>query len=208
MKGQRSLDSDPGKIFSKQLYMDNDTRSNLIRSSTLLARSMTVVIIAHRLSTIRNADTIFVVDKGNIIEHGRHEELMSNQGGAYNALVGRQLQPTCSKDSLASSYISEERDLDYTPPISVRCDSLNNGDTRSEAYKLLLSETIKIDYQLEPKKDEANEDDPKYGGPKTRTRSNAVSAQHEQARLFAEAMLNKSEKQESKRNLIHRAKGP
>jgi ABC-type multidrug transport system ATPase subunit len=189
--------------------MDNDTLSNLFRSSTLLARSMTVVIIAHRLSTIRNADTIFVVDKGKIIEHGSHEKLMSNQGGAYNALVRRQLQATRSEDGLASSsYISEERNLDYTPPISVQGDYFNNNDTSNKAYQPLLTETIKIDHQLEPEdEDEANEDDPKYGAPQTPTRSNAVSAQHEQARLFAEAMLNKSEKQDSKRNLIHRVNG-
>jgi ABC-type multidrug transport system ATPase subunit len=187
--------------------MDNDALSNLILSSTLLARSMTVVIIAHRLSTIRNADTIFVVDKGKIIEHGSHEKLMSNQGGAYNALVRRQLQPTRGEDGLASSsYISEERHLDYTPPISVQGDSFNNNDISNKAYQPLLAETIKVDYQLEPE-GKANEDDPKDGAPQPPTRSNAVSAQHEHAILFAEAMLNKSEKQDSKRNLIHRVTG-
>eukprot|EP00544_Gedaniella_sp_CCMP2646_P007542 CAMPEP_0202496076 /NCGR_PEP_ID=MMETSP1361-20130828/18841_1 /ASSEMBLY_ACC=CAM_ASM_000849 /TAXON_ID=210615 /ORGANISM="Staurosira complex sp., Strain CCMP2646" /LENGTH=912 /DNA_ID=CAMNT_0049127301 /DNA_START=111 /DNA_END=2849 /DNA_ORIENTATION=- len=52
---------------------------------------MTVVIVAHRLSTVRNADVIYVVDDGRIIEQGSHEELIANEGGAYSALVRRQM---------------------------------------------------------------------------------------------------------------------
>jgi ATP-binding cassette subfamily B (MDR/TAP) protein 9 len=56
-----------------------------------LARSMTVVIVAHRLSTVQNADTICVIDNGKVIEQGSHVELMQKKGGAYNALVSRQI---------------------------------------------------------------------------------------------------------------------
>ena len=52
---------------------------------------MTVMVVAHRLSTIRNADIIFVVQEGNVIESGNHTELIKNPDGAYSALIKRQM---------------------------------------------------------------------------------------------------------------------
>jgi ABC-type multidrug transport system fused ATPase/permease subunit len=40
----------------------------------------TVITIAHQLSTIRNADVIFVIDEGQLVEHGTHEELIQSGG--------------------------------------------------------------------------------------------------------------------------------
>ena len=44
----------------------------------------TSFIVAHRLSTIKNADVILVMNKGNIIEKGTHDELLSKRGFYYN----------------------------------------------------------------------------------------------------------------------------
>lgn len=51
----------------------------------------TVVVVAHRLSTVRHADQIVVLDKGQIVETGTHEELAARRG-AYYHLVKNQLE--------------------------------------------------------------------------------------------------------------------
>lgn len=57
-----------------------------------LPLGMTVLIVAHRLSTVRNADVIFVVKDGRVIEEGSHDELIARPGGAYTTLISRQMK--------------------------------------------------------------------------------------------------------------------
>jgi len=54
--------------------------------------AMTVIIVAHRLSTVRNADIIFVVEKGKVVESGSHDDLLQNDDGAYTNLISRQMK--------------------------------------------------------------------------------------------------------------------
>ncbi|CAF3579610.1 unnamed protein product [Rotaria sp. Silwood1] len=53
-------------------------------------KGRTTIVIAHRLSTIQNADQIYVLDNGNVIEQGTHETLMAKEGGKYQSMVKRQ----------------------------------------------------------------------------------------------------------------------
>ena len=53
--------------------------------------NLTVLIVAHRLSTVRNADKIFVVQGGNVVEQGRHDDLLE-KNGAYAQLIRRQME--------------------------------------------------------------------------------------------------------------------
>ena len=52
---------------------------------------MSIVIIAHRLSTIRNADYVYVLDKGKIIEKGSYDDLKNDNNSKFSEIVELQL---------------------------------------------------------------------------------------------------------------------
>jgi len=54
-----------------------------------MMKNRTSIVIAHRLSTIQNADEIIVMQKGEIVEQGKHQELLDQQG-VYSKLVAMQ----------------------------------------------------------------------------------------------------------------------
>ena len=70
-----------------------DTKSEKVVQEALdnLMKNRTVIVIAHRLSTIQNADKIVVINDGQIIESGKHEELL-NKNGAYASLYSMQFK--------------------------------------------------------------------------------------------------------------------
>jgi ATP-binding cassette subfamily B protein len=65
--------------------VDNETEAAIQRSVDRFTRGRTAILIAHRLSTVRNVDCIHVMNQGQIIESGTHEELLAHNG-AYAAL--------------------------------------------------------------------------------------------------------------------------
>ncbi len=58
--------------------VDNETEAAIQRSLARVSKNRTTIIVAHRLSTVRNADHIFVVDKGRVVEQGRHDDLLAH----------------------------------------------------------------------------------------------------------------------------------
>ena len=60
--------------------VDNETEAAIQRSLDILKQDRTVIVIAHRLSTVRNADIIYVLENGNVVESGNHESLLEVNG--------------------------------------------------------------------------------------------------------------------------------
>ncbi|MBM7659974.1 ATP-binding cassette subfamily B protein [Bacillus mesophilus] len=80
----RALVFDPAILILDEATasIDTETESIIQEALEVLKKGRTTFIIAHRLSTIKNADQILVLDKGEIVEKGTHDELM-NLGGRY-----------------------------------------------------------------------------------------------------------------------------
>ena len=78
----RAILADPRILLLDEATSSLDTESEALiqKSFALLLRGRTTFVIAHRLSTIRRADMILVIEDGEIVERGKHDELMAREG--------------------------------------------------------------------------------------------------------------------------------
>ena len=72
--------------------VDAGTESGIREAAAGVLRGRTVIVVAHRLSTVREADRIFVLERGRLVDAGLHEELAAREG-PYRHLFGQQLEP-------------------------------------------------------------------------------------------------------------------
>jgi ATP-binding cassette, subfamily B, bacterial MsbA len=78
------LKNPPILIFDEATSsLDNESEALVQEAVERMMKNRTVFVIAHRLSTIRNADKILVLDKGEIVQRGKHDELIQDQDGLY-----------------------------------------------------------------------------------------------------------------------------
>jgi ATP-binding cassette, subfamily B, bacterial len=81
--------------------VDTTTEKEIQKALDNLVRGRTTIAIAHRLSTLRQADRLVVLDKGQIVEVGKHEELLAREGAYYRLYQAQQRQ--AENDALADS---------------------------------------------------------------------------------------------------------
>ncbi|MDO4295907.1 MAG: ABC transporter ATP-binding protein [bacterium] len=71
--------------------VDPENEKDLVEAIAALTKEKTIFMIAHRLKTVRNADRILVIDKGRIVQSGRHEDLMKQEGIYKRFVQSREL---------------------------------------------------------------------------------------------------------------------
>ena len=82
----RALAGEPSIMILDEATSALDAKTEYDVVNAIKARGITCIVIAHRLSTIRDADNIIVLNKGQIIEQGRHEELMQKHGYYFDLI--------------------------------------------------------------------------------------------------------------------------
>jgi ABC-type multidrug transport system fused ATPase/permease subunit len=89
----RAVIKNPSILILDEATSALDSESEKLVQAALdnLMQDRTSIVIAHRLSTIRNADLIVVLDKGSIVELGKHDELVQKENGYYRNLNALQL---------------------------------------------------------------------------------------------------------------------
>jgi ATP-binding cassette subfamily B protein len=86
----RAAVADPPVLILDEATSSIDTRTEALieKGMDSLMKGRTVFVIAHRLSTVRNSDAIMVLEHGNIIERGNHEQLIAEKGKYYQLYTG------------------------------------------------------------------------------------------------------------------------
>jgi len=97
----RTILKDPPILLLDEATSALDTHTEREIQSALreVSRNRTTLVIAHRLSTVIDADEILVLDHGNIVERGRHGELLA-RNGAYAAMWNRQREAAAAREKL------------------------------------------------------------------------------------------------------------
>ena len=77
--------------------VDGATEANILRNIDAFRKNKTTIIVAHRLTAVESADHIIVLDKGEIIEEGNHDQLMARQGWYYHQYILQQMEESINE---------------------------------------------------------------------------------------------------------------
>lgn len=133
----RAIVSDPKILLLDEATSALDTQSEGVVQDALdkAAAGRTTITIAHRLSTIKDADIIFVMGDGLVLEQGTHEELLNDEKGAYSRLVQAQKLREGKEQAQAADADEETEDMEKAAREEVPLGRKNTG--RSLASELI-----------------------------------------------------------------------
>jgi ATP-binding cassette, subfamily B, heavy metal transporter len=107
--------------------LDSHTERDIQDALDRVARNRTTLVIAHRLSTIVGADEILVLDKGVIVERGRHDQLLAH-GGLYASMWNRQREAEMAREILEETGEDEPIAPNRNPPEAASEDLVPTAD--------------------------------------------------------------------------------
>lgn len=120
----RSIIAKPSILILDEATSSIDVRGERIVQAALdkVSRGRTTITIAHRLSTVMKADNIVVIDKGRVVQQGKHEDLMADKEGTYWRLASAQVLLAGDGDEMEKFGLPEPEE---------------EGDVETEDEKLL-----------------------------------------------------------------------
>ncbi|XP_052821017.1 ATP-dependent translocase ABCB1-like isoform X1 [Mya arenaria] len=160
----RALIRDPKILLLDEATSALDTESERVVQDALdkARQGRTTIVIAHRLSTIQNADVIYVVEDGVIVESGRHADLMS-QKGAYYQLVTVQMLVEEGDNGDEDDFLGEEaQDIVENGVPRKRTLSGGDGKVKKQVSRQISKQLSKVKEEKE-KEEVEQETAPKSG---------------------------------------------
>ncbi|KAH9000914.1 P-loop containing nucleoside triphosphate hydrolase protein [Lactarius hatsudake] len=140
----RAIVSDPRILLLDEATSALDTQSEGVVQNALdkAAAGRTTITIAHRLSTIKDADRIYVMGEGAVIEQGRHNELLSDENGPYARLVAAQKLRE-AREIVDEDVTAEVSEKSAEGPTDVEREALEEIPLgRSNTHRSLASEIL------------------------------------------------------------------
>ncbi|CAG8553074.1 9962_t:CDS:10, partial [Ambispora gerdemannii] len=159
----RALIKDPAILLLDEATSALDSESERLVQTALDAASTnrTTIVVAHRLSTIKNADNIVVMSKGEIVETGKHDELIERKGMYYDLVKAQELKTQKkSEEEDDDEELSMISDLEDDTAITIEenlahKDTLRRMSTKATVLSTKTNEELRAEEEAEAAKKKA-----------------------------------------------------